>query len=134
VTPERMAQIYAAAFPDMRPWSAAEIADLLCNPMIEAITGDDAFGLTQTIAGESELLTLAVHPGAQGKGTGRALLREWLGKNGVQVAFLEVAADNTAAIALYHSTGFAQEGLRPAYYPRKNAPPADAILMRRQLP
>jgi len=53
--------------------------------------------------------------------------------------FLEVAADNVAAIALYKATGFVAVGRRKDYYQNKNATDAgnvsqiDAIVMRRTL-
>jgi [ribosomal protein S18]-alanine N-acetyltransferase len=52
---------------------------------------------------------------------------------GATTAFLDVAADNAPAIALYLGAGYAQVGQRRAYYPRKNASAADALLMRRAL-
>jgi ribosomal-protein-alanine N-acetyltransferase len=48
-------------------------------------------------------------------------------------AFLDVAADNTPALALYHGAGFAETGRRPAYFARPGRPAADAILMARAL-
>jgi ribosomal-protein-alanine N-acetyltransferase len=46
--------------------------------------------------------------------------------------FLEVAADNTAAIALYAATGFDRVGLRKGYYPHPDGA-KDAVVMRRAL-
>ncbi len=36
--------------------------------------------------------------------------------------FLEVAADNVAAIKLYEATGFQRVGLRKGYYPHRMGP------------
>jgi ribosomal-protein-alanine N-acetyltransferase len=44
--------------------------------------------------------------------------------------FLEVGADNAAALALYRAMGFRQVGHRCAYYRRVDRPAADAIVMR----
>ena len=46
--------------------------------------------------------------------------------------FLEVAADNLAAIALYQATGFAKVGVRKGYYPHPDGA-KDALVMRRTL-
>ncbi|HWW25876.1 MAG TPA: ribosomal-protein-alanine acetyltransferase, partial [Caulobacter sp.] len=46
--------------------------------------------------------------------------------------FLEVAADNVAAIRLYETTGFARVGLRKGYYPHADGA-KDAVVMRRVL-
>ena len=43
-------------------------------------------------------------------------------------AFLEVAADNGAARALYQACGYSEAGLRSAYYPRVDAPAADGVV------
>jgi len=48
--------------------------------------------------------------------------------------FLEVAVDNVPAIALYDMAGFRHAGLRKSYYLRQGAPPADALILRRDLP
>lgn len=85
------------------------------------------------IAGdEAELLTLAVAPEARGQGEGRALvggfLKDCRGR-GAKVVFLEVAADNAAAIGLYRATGWRQVGQRRSYY----APGLDALVMRHDL-
>ncbi len=133
MTPERLAALHTAAFTQERPWTAQEFASLLQSDFIELIPHENGFVLFRTVAGESELLTLAVHPDHQGHGIGRELVRKWLfsleGK--ADTAFLEVAADNTSAILLYTSEDFAEIARRPAYYARKNAAAADAIVMQR---
>ena len=48
--------------------------------------------------------------------------------DGAHAMFLEAAADNTAALALYEKRGFIRVGLRKAYYGEK-----DAVVMRRDL-
>jgi len=47
----------------------------------------------------------------------------------VKRLFLEVAADNTAAIRLYEGLGFAIVASRKGYYARASAPPVDALIL-----
>lgn len=130
-----LAAIHRAAFHKERPWSAAEFEDLLANKFVSLHHMGHGFALWRTIAGESELLTMAVAPNRQGEGLGRKMLREWLAslQPTAEAAFLEVAADNQPAIHLYTSEKFTEIARRTAYYARKNAAPADAIIMRRLL-
>jgi ribosomal protein S18 acetylase RimI-like enzyme len=59
-------------------------------------------------------LTLAVHPGWQGQGVGKALLGkliEWAREApAVEKAELHVRSSNTAAQALYQKMGFSEAG------------------------
>lgn len=130
MTPPELAKIHAAAFTLSRPWSSAEFSDLLSQPTTHLFTQRGGFALVQTVAGEAELLTIAVYPEQQGIGIGRALMHDWTRHVDVELAFLEVAADNLAALALYKSFGFAEVGRRAAYYARESGPSTDAIVMR----
>jgi ribosomal-protein-alanine N-acetyltransferase len=87
------------------------------------------------VAGEAELLTLAVAPPARRRGRGRALLaafEQGARERGACEAFLEVAADNAPAVALYAGAGYSELGRRPGYYSRA-AGAVDALLMGRAL-
>lgn len=127
----RLAALHAAAFD--RPWSAGEIAALMATPGVFALTIDlQGFILCRSIAGEAEILTVAVDPAARRGGVGRALVEAAAGlaaQDGAESLFLEVAHDNTAALALYAAAGFERVGLRRGYY----ASGADAVVMRRAL-
>jgi len=69
-----------------RSWTAAEFNDLLDTPFVQLFTRTQGFALTRTLAGESELLTLAVHPQQRLRGIARALLADWLAEiNGTQL-------------------------------------------------
>ena len=131
MTPERLAEIHRAAFSRERPWSADEFHSLLDSAHVRLFQHAHGFALTRTIAGESELLTLAVDPTRHRQGIGRSLTQDWLNAlTGIaETAFLEVAADNSAAIRLYLALGFDEVGRRPAYYAQKNATSVDAIVM-----
>ena len=130
-----MAEIHQAAFVQERGWTAQEFTELLAQPYTDAFTAEGGFAVTRTLAEESELLTLAVAPKRQRRGIADHLIGEWIAAvNPVaQTAFLEVAADNHAAIALYNKHGFMQSGLRKASYARSTAPAVDAVLMSRPL-
>lgn len=135
MTPDQLAILHRAAFTTERPWTAAEFAELLESQFVRLHPHPAGFALSRTIAGESELLTVAVHPDHQRTGIGRAVLRQWLSElaPNTESAFLEVAADNTAAITLYAAEGFAEIARRAGYYARKNAAAADALVMRRDV-
>jgi ribosomal-protein-alanine N-acetyltransferase len=87
------------------------------------------------VAGEAELLTIAVDPAHRRQGLGRTLVEAFLAEarqRGAETAFLEVAEDNTAARTLYTAAGFTQTGRRKGYY-RGAGRVVDAILMGRTL-
>jgi len=136
MTPADMAATHAAAFTQSRPWRAEEFADLLTMSGTFACGDARCFALIRVIADEAELLTIATHPDHQRQGLARALMTAWQAEaatRGAARAFLEVAADNPGAIALYDACGYQRVGLRRGYYPRPQAPASDAILMARTL-
>ena len=88
--------------------------------------------LWRCAAGEAEILTLAVLPPWRRSGLGRRLMEAALAEAaaaGAETMFLEVAADNAAALALYQRLGFSRIGRRKGYYHG-----TDALTMRRDLP
>lgn len=134
--PEDMATTHAAAFTQSRPWTAAEFADLLSNRFTHATGSAESFALFQVIADEAELLTIATHPAHQRQGLALKCMKDWHERAaalGATRAFLDVAADNSAAIALYERCGYTRCGLRKGYYSRKNGKSSDAILMEYSL-
>ncbi|KIC38040.1 GNAT family N-acetyltransferase [Leisingera sp. ANG-M7] len=136
LTPAQMAATHAAAFTQSRPWSALEFAALLDSPLVFAAGDARCFALVRVIADEAELLTIATDPAHQRQGLARACMADWESAaraRGAAEAFLEVAEDNAPAQALYRVGGFAECGRRAGYYRRKDANPADAILMRKSL-
>ncbi len=130
MTPEALAELHQSAFAPSRGWSAAEFSDLLTSPHVHLLTHPHGFALTRTIVDEAELLTLAVDPHHRRKGIADALMADWLAQTPASTAFLEVAADNYPARALYDKHGFAEVSRRKSYYARPTGPPADALLMR----
>lgn len=84
------------------------------------------------VAGEAELLRIAVASNQRGQGLGRALLGACeleLNRIGITTCLLEVRVSNAAARALYEADRWEQDGLRKAYY--KNGD--DAALYRKTL-
>lgn len=109
-------------------WSAEELARERARAVARVLVADEGgvprgYVIAWVIAGEAEVLGLAVDPGARRRGVGRALLAAALA--GVERAHLEVRADNVAARALYEGFGFVVAGRRRAYY----ADGQDALLM-----
>lgn len=132
--PARLAAIHAASFTTPRPWSTQEIASLLSDPATVLIEDAAGFALGRTVADEAELLTLAVVPDRRRRGIGAHLLGRFLTaarERGATQVFLEVAADNDAALALYRRHGFSQTGRRRGYYRDSLVAAVDAIVMRR---
>jgi [ribosomal protein S18]-alanine N-acetyltransferase len=131
-----MARIHEAAYVLDRPWSLAEFTQLVQSPHSLTLGDQRAFVLARIIADEAEVLTIATHPDHRRTGLARNLLErfhEAARTRGAVTAFLEVAADNDAAITLYQGCGYTQVGARRAYYPRSDGPPANALIMRRQM-
>lgn len=137
IPPEELHAIHARAVAGRgRAWSVAEFATLLAAPHVFATFQPGAFALVQVIAGEAELLTLAVDPAHQRQGLGRACLTQaeaQAAARGARRMLLEVAADNDAALALYLAGGYLETGRRPRYYDRAGAARCDAIVMARAL-
>ncbi|HXQ46981.1 MAG TPA: GNAT family N-acetyltransferase, partial [Caulobacteraceae bacterium] len=116
-----MAAAHAESFEES--WSAHDIAAVLAGPgafgfMVRAAgAAVAAFALARVAADEAELLTLAVTPDARRRGAGAALVEAVAGAASAAGAgrlFLEVAADNEAALALYRGAGFTLVGQRAA--------------------
>lgn len=136
MTPERMAALHAACFTTPRPWSAAEFAALEADPLVFALTLPEGFVLGRAVAGEAELLTIAVAPDQRGLGFGKKLVHDFLhaaARRGAESAFLEVAEGNAAARALYAATGFRLAGRRRGYYHGADGGTQDALVLVRAL-
>ncbi|HEY4030097.1 MAG TPA: GNAT family N-acetyltransferase [Caulobacteraceae bacterium] len=133
-----LAKAHASGFDS--PWPPEAFAALMDTPGVFALAAIDGTPvgliLMRAIAGEAEVLTLAVEPSHRRRGVARALLRGGLAQAaamGAEEAFLEVAADNSAALALYHDEGFEQAGQRGGYYRRPAGRTVDALVLRRTL-
>jgi ribosomal-protein-alanine N-acetyltransferase len=130
-----MARLHAASFTLPAPWSEGEFAATLASPFNFALIRETGFLLGKVVAGEAELLTIAVDPAARRQGTGRALVEAFLAearRRDAETAFLEVAETNAAARSVYDAAGFGQTGRRRGYY-RGAGLVVDAILMGRSI-
>ena len=136
MSPAEMAVIHAACFTTPPPWSAVEIAQTLDSAFAFALTAPSGFLIGRVVAGEAELITLAVDPAARRQGIGGRLVAQFLAEaaqRGAESAFLEVAADNLPAQSLYAGKGFEQKGKRRNYYRTPAGARVDALVLARAL-
>ena len=121
------------------PWSEEQLAYGLGTSALRALGLRDAKGELAAycsfycVAGEGEIVNIAVIPEQRRKGWGRALLAAVLQiavEMGIHQMFLEVRRSNVAAIGLYASFGFERTGVRPRYYPDTKE---DALVMTLEL-
>ena len=93
------------------------------------------FSLVRTVAGESELLLLAVTPAHQRQGIARRLLEEFMERaetDGAKRVHLEVR-DGNPAIGMYRTAGFETAGRRRHYYRGSDGSRYDALTLARDL-
>lgn len=128
--------VMTAAFPPEfgEAWSTAQLSSMMRLPGSMLAVGrigavPVGFALLRSIAGEAELLLLAVHPAHRGQSHGRRLLDRCMTEaegSGAQSMFLEVRAGNPA-IHLYSKAGFRQYNIRRDYYLGNNGSHFDAL-------
>ena len=136
MTPEEMARIHAAAMPSGRGWSAQEFATLSDSAGSLLAVSGPAFALGRILLDEAEILMIACEPTSQGQGHGRralAMFERDASAQGATRVLLEVASANLAALGLYQTQGYREDGRRRGYYSSTAGPPVDAILMSRTL-
>lgn len=117
-------RIEKAVFP--QPWPFASFEQFLGNPGFLVATEEGAvvgYAIADvTTSGGRDLghlKDIAVHPKAQGRGVGRALLRRVLvstAVGGANVVKLEVRQSNEVAQSLYDDVGFERVRRVPGYY------------------
>jgi ribosomal-protein-alanine N-acetyltransferase len=134
---EAVMRVMNAAFSDRygEAWTRSQCAGILPMTGVKLILAEDGednvvgFSLYRTIAGDAELLLLAVAPGSQGAGIGRDLLGHFIEdsrKNGAERIHLEVR-DGNPAIRLYEAAGFEQANRRRDYYQGREGDRFDAL-------
>ena len=137
---EEAATLHAASF--TFPWPQADLESLLTANTTYADGAFDRAGelqgfiLSRVAADEAEILTIAVKPRKRGLGIARKLMianMEQLQMAGAKAWFLEVEAQNVAALALYKRFGFERVGERKSYYRTAGGEAALAYILRRSL-
>ncbi len=121
-----------------QPWSAASFAEVLAMPGAAGwlISHDEhplGFIVTRSVLDEMEILLVAIDPAQRGRGYGGLLLDTAIAaatRAGITSLFLEQAAPNVAARALYSSRQFHEVGLRRGYYHGPAGDVADALVLR----
>lgn len=123
-------------------WTRSQCAGIL--PMTgvalrlarDAASGSAAgFSLSRSVAGEAELLLLAVLPARHREGIGARLLDDFMDQaasDGATRVHLEVR-DGNPAIAMYRAAGFSEVGRRRNYYHGSDGLRYDALTYARQL-
>jgi ribosomal-protein-alanine N-acetyltransferase len=121
------------------PWSLGNFADSLnagYSMWVREAEGEIiGYYALMAAAGEAHLLNLTIAPIWRRHGLGRDLLEHSLAcacDHRAASLFLEVRISNTPAIALYHSSGFADLAVRRGYYPARNGR-EDALIMKKAL-
>jgi ribosomal protein S18 acetylase RimI-like enzyme len=133
------AEIFKA--PWDQPWSAQSFAEILAMPGAHGwllSSGETPLGflLARFILDEGEILLTGIVQPARRRGHAARLLRiliESARAAGLRALFLEHAAGNEAAGALYGRFGFSRIGRRRAYYERRGGGREDAVTLRRDL-
>ena len=127
-----------------RGWSDGEFHSLLGQSSVYGFSaritngaaGLGGFVLAREVAGEAEILTVAVSDKYPRQGLGwrlmLAALRETRARGG-ETVFLEVDEGNVAAIGLYRKLGFRQAGERKGYYDDGRGRKSTALVMRLDL-
>jgi ribosomal-protein-alanine N-acetyltransferase len=121
------------------PWSLGNFADSLkagYSMWVREADGEIiGYYVMLVAAGEAHLLNLTIAPTWRRHGLGRDLLEHCLAcarDDHADSVFLEVRTSNTAAIALYHSSGFVDLAVRRDYYPAGEGR-EDALIMKKDL-
>lgn len=122
-------------------WDLPAIATLLKSPgafaYVAVAAEDTPAGLIIARAGggETEILAIGILPAFRRQGLGSVLIdavATHAASNDAGSVFLEVAADNHPAQALYRGAGLRPVGRRTGYY-RRDTGRVDAIILRRDI-
>ena len=117
------------------PWTRGNFIDSLAAGYLAEVLLDEGAVVAYCVAmagvDELHLLNITVAPPQQGQGLGSLLLdavQDHGRSRGLATLLLEVRQSNQRALALYQRRGFAEVGLRRAYYPALQGR-EDAVVM-----
>jgi ribosomal-protein-alanine N-acetyltransferase len=123
-------------------WTRSQCAGILPMTGVSLMLAHDngheppiGFSLFRTVAGEAELLLLAVAPDHQHNGIGRLLLEQFVERARASEAVrvhLEVR-DGNPAVKMYRRAGFEPAGRRPNYYRGADGRQFDALTLAYEL-
>lgn len=139
ITADPLSLMHRICFPD-DPWNSVAMAEIMS---IRGFFGRIAwvdempagFALALDLGKECEILSLGVLPGWRRRGLGSTLLDAICSEGlvrGAEYIVLEVATDNSAALALYTDRGFMPVGRRQNYY-RQAGRRISALVLSRAL-
>jgi ribosomal-protein-alanine N-acetyltransferase len=121
------------------PWSSAQYKEEFSSPtrhFVVALDDQQSIvgyaGVFAPGAAEADVLTVGVVPEHRGQGIAKALMAlitDWAMAQGSTAMMLEVKTDNSDAIGLYESLGYAKLNVRKDYF----GPGLDAQVMRLEL-
>ena len=115
-------------------WNEKDVSSYIDSPLHTVSLAEEngvfvGYSIVSEVAGEAEILRIAVLPEHRRRGfAGRlldAIIEKCTGSCDEKI-FLEVRRSNLAAMTLYSSKGFTEYGTRRAYY---RDPTEDAVLM-----
>ena len=135
-----VSMLHCACFPEA-PWNSLTITEIMDITgffgRIAWVDGMPAgFALALDLLKECEILSLGVLPERRREGVGSALLDSVCSEGrarGAECIVLEVAVDNSAALALYVGRGFMPVGYRRNYYQHVIRRSGDALVLQRAL-
>ena len=127
-------------------WSPSKIEDFLHRrAAIGRVAYDQGkvagFVISWVVDGDVEIIQITTAKGHRRKGVATAMMKSLIHDYMATCCYLDVRADNTAAIHLYKRLGFQETGRRLGYYSRATVPESetspegmkhriDAVLMR----
>lgn len=135
-----IAMLHAQLFPTA--WDSDAVRALIEHPASLALVavrpGREIVGfiIAQIAADEAEILAVGVAPDCQRRGIGRQLVEGAIraaARSDARRLFLDVAAGNAPARALYAASGFVEIGRRKSYYTLAEGARDDALQLARDL-
>lgn len=137
ISPTELAEMEAVCFPNASAhWTAEQYAQHMGSRGQITVADEAGFIVGRVAADEAEIISLGVLPDQRKDGHGTELLARFekaaLDQK-ANVIFLEVSAQNKAALALYKSREFLRVGRRRKYYENDQGVAVDAFILKKML-